>query len=260
MIPMLKVLEVALGEDGYLEKSYEAYRKNPLIVFEKTAGAGHDNYTKYMYELDRIKGWYNGPKNGYAWCSGFSEWCFIAAYGIDAAKEILCHSIYSAGVNADADNYRRAGRLFFNNPQIGDRIYFGKSSADLEHVGLIHDLDNYYIYTVEGNTSSASGVVPNGGAVCRKRYSRNDKKVICFGRPNYSVIDEEDLDMTQEKFDEFMDNWLARRRELPESAWSVKEGAWAKATKEGVVNGQAPQSFITRQEVTAIMDRRGLLD
>ena len=42
-----KVIQVAMNEVGYLEKSKTAYQKNPDIIYEKTAGAGQDNYTKY---------------------------------------------------------------------------------------------------------------------------------------------------------------------------------------------------------------------
>ena len=42
---------------------------------------------------------------------------------------------------------------------------------------------------------------------------------------------------------------------LPESGWSVKEGAWARFTAAGIVNGLHPQSPITREEMVAVMDR-----
>lgn len=67
-------------------------------------------------------------------------------------------------------------------------------------------------------------------------------------------------DMPQEIFNKKMEKYFAEQRAKPESAWSVKEGAWAKATKAGVVNGLAPQANITRQEVTAILDRLDLID
>lgn len=42
---------------------------------------------------------------------------------------------------------------------------------------------------------------------------------------------------------------------MPESDWSVKEGAWQSATKNGVVDGNRPLAFITRQEVVAVLGR-----
>lgn len=43
--------------------------------------------------------------------------------------------------------------------------------------------------------------------------------------------------------------------ELPESDWSVTEGHWQKAKKNGVTDGSRPCAFITRQEVFAVLGR-----
>ena len=49
-----KVIQIALNEVGYLEKSRTAYKKNPDIIYEKTAGAGSDNITLYGKEMHDI--------------------------------------------------------------------------------------------------------------------------------------------------------------------------------------------------------------
>lgn len=54
-----KVIAVAKAEVGYLEK-----RTNSQLD-SKTANAGSANYTKYARDLDNIKGFFNGAKNGY---------------------------------------------------------------------------------------------------------------------------------------------------------------------------------------------------
>lgn len=55
-----KVIEVAKGELGYLEKQYK-YRNNDEVLYHKTKGAGSDNITKYWKETK--------PEwNGSAWC------------------------------------------------------------------------------------------------------------------------------------------------------------------------------------------------
>ena len=56
-----QVIDIALAEVGYLEKSKEAYRKDPTVLYDKTKGAGSDNYTKYAKEMDDLNV-YNGPK------------------------------------------------------------------------------------------------------------------------------------------------------------------------------------------------------
>ena len=44
---------------------------------------------------------------------------------------------------------------------------------------------NLYVYTIEGNTSVASGVIANGGGVCRKKYSLSYNRIYGYGRPEY---------------------------------------------------------------------------
>ena len=45
------------------------------------------------------------------------------------------------------------------------------------HIGDVQNFDGARIYTNEGNTSSAPGVVANGGAVRKKSYSINDPAI-----------------------------------------------------------------------------------
>ena len=42
------------------------------------------------------------------------------------------------------------------------------------------------VYTVEGNTSDASGVVANGGCVCKKSYPIGSSLIAGYGRPRYN--------------------------------------------------------------------------
>ena len=49
-----KVLAVALAEEGYLEKSRQAYKSNHDILDSKEDGAGSDNYTKYGRDMHKI--------------------------------------------------------------------------------------------------------------------------------------------------------------------------------------------------------------
>ena len=64
------LLSVARLEIGYLEKATNAY------LDDKTANHGSGNWTKYAQEIDtQYPGWFNGKKNGYAWCGVFVSWC-----------------------------------------------------------------------------------------------------------------------------------------------------------------------------------------
>lgn len=46
---------------------------------------------------------------------------------------------------------------------------------------------------------------------------------------------------------------------LPESGWSQEEGAWQKAVRLGRVDGENPRGFLSREQMTALLDRLGLI-
>ena len=92
---------------------------------------------------------------------------------------------------------------YFKEPMRGDIVYFYSSvKKRVAHVGIVVEVTKlkngqYTIKTVEGNTSSAPGVVRNGGAVFIKNYAffpGNDGTIDGFGRPFFgadtSTVDE----------------------------------------------------------------------
>lgn len=177
-----RIREVSLPEQDYLEKSWEAYNENPDIIYEKEAGAGYDNVTKYAKEMDDLEV-YNTPKQGYPWCKVFVDWCFIQALGFDRAGQLLYG--WTAGVEQFYNWYSERGRIS-NTPKIGDLVIFG----DNDHIGIVVDLDDNKIYTVEGNTSAGAGLDANGGAVVQKEYSRWSSYIKCYARPEYEASPE----------------------------------------------------------------------
>lgn len=46
---------------------------------------------------------------------------------------------------------------------------------------------------------------------------------------------------------------------LPEPDWSKEEGHWAAAKKNGVTDGSSPERYMKRDEVMAVLGRKGLL-
>lgn len=177
-----KVIEIAHNEVGYLEKETN---KN---LDHKIANAGDENYTKYARDLFAA-GYYNGNKNGYAWCDCFYDWLHYMASGKNAklAQEITYQSgLYGASCTWSAKYYKDAGCFYTSSPKIGDQIFFWNSTkTSVAHTGLVYHVDSKYVYTIEGNTSGASGVVDNGGGVCRKQYSLSYSRIYGYGRPNY---------------------------------------------------------------------------
>ena len=181
-----KVIDVARAEEGYLEKA------TARDLDGKTANAGSKNYTKYARDMDAIPGFYNGKKQGFAWCDVFVDWCFVQAYGVDAGRALLCQPLKSCGAGCKYSRgyYKAKGRLF-SEPQPGDQIFFypanGVGGSAIAHTGLVYKVDGAYVYTVEGNTSSASGVVANGGCVREKKYKLTYDRIAGYGRPNYNM-------------------------------------------------------------------------
>lgn len=171
-----RVLAVAEEEIGYLEKATNSQ------LDDKTANAGYNNYTKYARDLDNIANFYNGKKNGYAWCDVFVDWCFVQAFGVENAKKLLNQPAKSlgAGVKYSRDYFQAAGRLY-TTPQPGDQVFFGTS-----HTGIVKSVSGNKFTTIEGNTSPTAGVVANGGGVFEKSYivSNNHR----FGRPDWTIV------------------------------------------------------------------------
>ena len=69
---------------------------------------------------------------------------------------------------------------------------------------------------------------------------------------------EEDYDMTQERFNEMMDNYMKERAELEPSKWSEQARAWAE--NNGLINGDAQgrtmyKKYMTREEVITVLYR-----
>lgn len=70
-------------------------------------------------------------------------------------------------------NHAKANGTWHKAPKVGALIIFRNGS----HVGSVRRFNGSIVYTNEGNTSSAAGVVANGGAVRNKSYAINDSAI-----------------------------------------------------------------------------------
>ena len=180
-----KVINIALAEVGYIEKASASQ------LDSKTANTGSANYTKYARDLDSL-GFYNGRKQGMAWCDVFVDWCFVKAYGKSAALAITfqpknAKNNCGARCKYSMQYYQQKGQLY-SIPQPGDQIFFYSSDgATISHTALVYQVGGGKVYTIEGNTSSSSGVLANGGAVCKKSYPLTSSRIAGYGRPAYGV-------------------------------------------------------------------------
>lgn len=172
MTEIEKILQIANSEVGYLEKASNSNLE------DKKANPGNKNYTKYAAEMDTLKV-YNGPKNGYAWCNVFIDWCFYKTVGLDRARELLIG--WSAGCTQDYNWFKSKGQIV-SSPVKGDLIFF----RDLSHIGIVEDVRDGKVYTIEGNTSNALELSVNGGTVAKKSYSLNSNYIYGYARPKYN--------------------------------------------------------------------------
>lgn len=178
-----KVVKVAEKEVGYLEK------KSNSQLESKTANAGFGNWTKYANYFDtKHPDFYNGKKNGFDWCDMFVDWCFVTAYGYEAGRKLLCQPLHSTGAGCpySAQFYKNNGQFHsrLTTPKAGDQIFFIDGGEPC-HTGIVYKVDNTFVYTIEGNTSSAAGVVANGGCVAKKKYYLGSSYIYGYGRPKF---------------------------------------------------------------------------
>lgn len=175
-----KVINIAKNEVGYMEK---ASNKD---LYDKTANAGSNNYTKYWDEL-------YPSLQAQPWCAIFVTWIFVKAFGEDTAKKLLkvypftyCPSMAKCfELNA--------------NPKKGDIVLFYRK-GEFAHTGIVTKVEGDKFYTIEGNTSAGSTIIPNGGEVCNKSYYNSNLPGTKFVTPDYSIVKNIDI----EKINEFM--------------------------------------------------------
>lgn len=155
---MLKVLQVAQAEVGYHEQG--------------------DNLTKYAAALDSI-GYFNGPKNGFAWCAVFVCAMMVEAYGVDAARSIMYQPrVENCAAGCEwAAKYYKANNAFGMTPKVGAQIFFGPNCS--EHTGLVYAYNDSMVYTIEGNS---------GDQVARRSYARGNAWISGFGYPDYASL------------------------------------------------------------------------
>ena len=191
-----KLIEIAENELGYLEK------RSLNDLDSKTGNAGSGNYTKYWRD---IKPEYQGQP----WCACFVTWCFLKAFGKDNAKKLLKHYPYV---------YCPTMAELFTlnaNPKVGDIVIF-KRSGEFVHTGIVISVNGDYFKTIEGNTSSGSSIVANGGGVFEKGYYNSNLPGTKFISPKYEIIESEGLTMTQ--FEELKDMISELKSEINKKA------------------------------------------
>lgn len=172
------VIELAEAEVGYHEKASNA------DLDDKTANSGGANWTKYARDLDAVPSFYNGPKNGYAWCDVFVDWLFVTIFGPELGRQMLYQPTESAGAGClySAGYYKAANKFHRTDPRVGDQVFFSYSAGEYSHTGIVVDVNGNTITTVEGNTSDSVG---------RRTYETSNRSIAGYGTPNWDLAVED---------------------------------------------------------------------
>lgn len=146
------------GNKPYLEKRTNAY----LDDFQKNAG--YNNYTKFARDVDN---WGQPGCQGQPWCAEFQFWKLVKILGITKALQIMGGGFYNC---QSITRHAKANGTWHSTPKNGALIIF----RDGSHIGSVRTFSKTYVYTNEGNTSSATGVIANGGSCRNKQYLLSD--------------------------------------------------------------------------------------
>lgn len=111
-----------------------------------------------------------------AWCGQFVSWCLTKA-GVPGDWDGNASQRYTP----DAVGYWRDNHRFYQNPKVGDIIFFDWAGGDwVDHVGAVIETADWkshgIVTTIEGNTGSPQGV---------HIRQRHKKDIVGFGRPRF---------------------------------------------------------------------------
>lgn len=173
-----KLIATAKAEVGYLEKASEK------DLYDKKANPGHNDYTKYGYEMHKV---YPQTMDYPAyWCDCFVDWCFYKTFGVANAAKLLGGRFDDYTINSSG-LYKAKNAYHKTNPEPGDQIFFN-NGVRICHTGIVYNVDATYVYTIEGNTSASAGVIRNGEGVAFKKYARSYRYIDGYGRPDYDML------------------------------------------------------------------------
>lgn len=169
------------------------------------AGANQDN--KYARKIDSIDGWMNTLKNFHDWCTLFVCAGFDECFNYPTAREMLRQPTSSLGAGCKyAARYYKQDNALFDTPEKGDQIFFGAEGDD--HTGIVVDVRQGKVYTIEGNT----GDYP--GEVARRTYDLSDRWIYAYGRPDWSLVADApslapaDYHAEPDRIWAYLSNWL----------------------------------------------------
>ncbi len=168
------VLNQARAEVGYHEKASNSQ------LDDKTANSGSADWNKYARDLDRLKNFYNSPKNGYMYCDIFVDWLFVKCFGADIGRQMICQPLNSAGAGCkfSVQYYKQHSRWTTGTPEPGDQIFFTYAPGEYSHTGIVESVSDGVVTTIEGNVSDSVG---------RRTYQLGASNIAWYGRPRWEL-------------------------------------------------------------------------
>ena len=167
------------GTKPYLEKKSNAY------LDDFTKNAGDKNYTKFARDVNN---WNQPGCQGQPWCAVYQFWKLVKVFGLTKALQIMGGGFYNC---QSVTRHAKQKGTWHSTPKKGALIIFRNGL----HIGSVNSYDETYVYTNEGNTSSAPGVVANGGACRNKKYKLTDSAIDGYVWIDYGTT--EDLKSTE---------------------------------------------------------------
>lgn len=113
---------------------------------------------------------------------------------LNGAVRLNANAVYTDGCSM-GKNLTTSGTLTWydyeqqslDNPKVGDIVIF-KHNGTFTHTGLVTAVVGDRFYTIEGNTSGASGIIANGGGVCAKSYLNSQMPGTKFCTPDWKIV------------------------------------------------------------------------
>ena len=246
-----RLLEMARSQIGYLEKSKAAYDADPSVLDDFKRGAGLDNYTKYARDQWDVR-YFNGRKQGVAWCAVFVSWCFLQCFGKETALRLQCQprsGNAGAGCKAAANYYQARGQLR-EDPEAGDQIFFRDKEGNISHTGIVEKIEGGRVYTIEGNSD---------GMVTRHRYSLENERIYGYGHPDWSIVpDSGDGGEDQgKKEEESEDEGRTMERSAKVVPTSTSTGSTVNLRAQASTSGKILAKVPFESPVTVTEDRGG---
>ena len=167
---------------GYCEKDKTSQIGTYEEPEDKVKNAGRGNYTVFAKLYKEKTGI---DVQAQPWCDSFFDTILIHLFGVEKARALL--GGFSAYTPTSASYYKKMGR-YHQDPKEGDQIFF-RNSKRIYHTGYVYKVTSKTVYTIEGNTSSAQGIVNEGGCVAYKQYPLGRAGIDGYGRPDYSLVE-----------------------------------------------------------------------